>query len=141
LFKKEEETSMKDIMIKQLYKQDGHFVNEKISWVRTVRASKNFGFIELNDGSFFKTLQIVFDDSLENFKDISKLTVGSSLRVTGTVVESPGAKQPFELKADSIFIEGHSTSDYPLQKKSHSFEFLRTIAHLRPRTNSQRFLE
>jgi asparaginyl-tRNA synthetase len=130
---------MKDISIKQLYRQDGHFVNEKISvsgWVRTVRASKNFGFIELNDGSFFKNLQVVFEEGLENFKDISKLTVGASLRITGVVVESPGAKQPFELKAESIEVEGYSTSDYPLQKKSHSFEFLRSIAHLRPRTNT-----
>jgi asparaginyl-tRNA synthetase len=130
---------MKDTTIKQLYKQDGHFVNENISvsgWVRTVRASKNFGFIELNDGSFFKNLQVVFDESLDNFKELSKLTVGSSLRIKGNVVESPGAKQPFELKAENIEIEGHSTPDYPLQKKSHSFEFLRSIAHLRPRTNT-----
>lgn len=134
-----EEVNMKDVTVKQMYRQDGHFVNEKVSvsgWVRTVRASKNFGFIELNDGSFFKNIQVVFEESLENFKEISKLTVGSSLRISGIVVESPGAKQPFELKAESIEIEGHSTSDYPLQKKSHSFEFLRTIAHLRPRTNT-----
>lgn len=130
---------MKDISIKQLYRQEDHLIGQTINvsgWVRTVRASKNFGFIELNDGSFFKTLQVVFDDALENFKEISKLTVGSSLRIKGVVVESPGAKQPFELKAETIEIEGHSTSDYPLQKKSHSFEFLRTIAHLRPRTNT-----
>lgn len=130
---------MKDTTIRQLYRQDGHFINQEVTvsgWIRTVRASKNFGFIEINDGSFFKTLQIVFEDKLANFTEISKLNVGSSIRVTGTVVESPGAKQPFELKADSIAIEGTSTPDYPLQKKSHSFEFLRTIAHLRPRTNT-----
>ncbi len=130
---------MKDITIKQLYREDSHFVGQTIDvsgWVRTVRASKNFGFIELNDGSFFKNLQVVFEEGLENFKEVSKLTVGSSLRIKGVVVESPGAKQPFELKAESIEIEGLSTSDYPLQKKSHSFEFLRTIAHLRPRTNT-----
>ncbi|MDF2520076.1 MAG: asparaginyl-tRNA synthetase [Clostridia bacterium] len=130
---------MKDMAIKQLYRQEGHFINQEVSvsgWVRTVRASKNFGFIEINDGSFFKSLQVVFEDKLENFAEISKLSVGSSIRVKGIVVESPGAKQPFEIKAESIQVEGTSTPDYPLQKKSHSFEFLRTIAHLRPRTNT-----
>lgn len=130
---------MKDTTIKQLYRQEGHLINQEVTvagWVRTVRASKNFGFIELNDGSFFKPIQVVFEDKLANFAEISKLNVGSSIRVRGTVVESPGAKQPFELKAESIAIEGTSTPEYPLQKKSHSFEFLRTIAHLRPRTNT-----
>lgn len=130
---------MKDTTVKQLYRQEGHFINQALNvsgWVRTVRASKNFGFIEINDGSFFKTIQVVFDDKLSNFNEISKLSVGSSIRVKGTVVESPGAKQPFEIKAECIEIEGLSTPDYPLQKKSHSFEFLRTIAHLRPRTNT-----
>lgn len=105
-------------------------------WVRTIRDTKTFGFIEINDGSFFKNLQIVFDDTLPNFQEIAKLNVGSAIRVTGRVVETPQAKQPYEIKATAIEIEGASTPDYPLQKKRHSFEYLRTIAHLRPRTNT-----
>lgn len=105
-------------------------------WVRTIRLSKTFGFIELNDGSCFQNLQVVFDDQLPNFPEISKLNVGSSLIVKGNLVETPQAKQPFEIKATSIEIEGTSTPDYPLQKKRHTFEYLRTIAHLRPRTNT-----
>jgi asparaginyl-tRNA synthetase len=130
---------MSNIMIKQLYRNSGEYLNKKIKvsgWVKTERTSKNFGFIELNDGSFFKNLQVVFEEGLENFNDIAKLLVGSAISVEGLLVESPGAKQPFELKADKIVIEGLSTQDYPLQKKSHSFEFLRSIAHLRPRTNT-----
>lgn len=130
---------MSSIMIKQLYRSAGEYLNKNIKvsgWVKTERTSKNFGFIELNDGSFFKNLQVVFEEGLENFDDIAKLSVGSAISVEGLLVESPGAKQPFELKAEKIVIEGLSTPDYPLQKKSHSFEFLRTIAHLRPRTNT-----
>jgi asparaginyl-tRNA synthetase len=130
---------MSSIMIKQLYRSSGDYLNKKIKvsgWVKTERTSKNFGFIELNDGSFFKNLQVVFEEGLENFNDIAKLLVGSAISVEGLLVESPGAKQPFELKAEKIVIEGLSTQDYPLQKKSHSFEFLRSIAHLRPRTNT-----
>lgn len=130
---------MSSIMIKQLYRNAGEYINKNIKvsgWVKTERTSKNFGFIELNDGSFFKNLQVVFEESLDNFNDISKLSVGSAISIEGLLVESPGAKQPFELKAEKIIIEGNSTSDYPLQKKSHSFEFLRSIAHLRPRTNT-----
>ncbi len=130
---------MKKVLIKQLYRQTEEHINNNIEvagWVKTVRVSKTFGFIELNDGSFFKTLQIVFEEGLENFKEVSKLLVGSSIRAKGLLVESPGAKQPFELKASEIEILGTSHQDYPLQKKSHSFEFLRTIAHLRPRTNT-----
>jgi asparaginyl-tRNA synthetase len=130
---------MSCIMIKQLYRNTEEYLNKNIrvsGWVKTERTSKNFGFIELNDGSFFKNLQIVFEDGLENFNEIAKLSVGSAISVEGVLTESPGAKQPFELKADKIIIEGRSTSDYPLQKKSHSFEFLRSIAHLRPRTNT-----
>lgn len=106
-------------------------------WVRTVRISKNFGFIELNDGSFFKNLQIVVEaENLSNFAEISKLNVGAALSVSGTLVLTPEAKQPFEVKASDVVIEGASTPDYPLQKKRHSFEYLRTIPHLRPRTNT-----
>ncbi len=106
-------------------------------WARTLRISKNFGFIELNDGSYFKNLQVVIEaDSLSNFQEVSKLNVGSALRVVGTLVHTPDAKQPFEIKAESVEIEGTSTPEYPLQKKRHTFEYLRTIPHLRPRTNT-----
>jgi asparaginyl-tRNA synthetase len=104
-------------------------------WIRTLRDSKNFGFIELNDGSFQKNLQIVVDGSLPNYADIMRLNVGSAIRVTGELVLTPQAKQPFEVKAVAIEVEGTSTPEYPLQKKRHSLEYLRTIAHLRPRTN------
>ena len=124
--------------IKNLYNDyaslDGKSV--KVSgWVRTVRDSKTFGFIELNDGSYFKNLQIVFSDTLVNFATIAHLNVGSAISVVGTVVLTPEMKQPFELHATEVVIEGTSTPDYPLQKKRHSVEFLREIAHLRPRTN------
>ena len=105
-------------------------------WVRTIRDMKTFGFIELNDGSCFKNLQVVMETgTLANYKDIAAQNVGAALIVTGTVVLTPEAKQPLELKAASIEVEGTSTPDYPLQKKRHSVEFLRTIQHLRPRTN------
>jgi len=131
---------VKPITVKELFrgaytKLIGESVQLK-GWVRTSRLSKTFGFIELNDGSFFKNIQIVFDESLANFEAVSKITLGSSLIVTGEVVESPGAKQAFEIKAHEITIVGLADADYPLQKKRHSFEFLRTIAHLRPRTNT-----
>lgn len=106
-------------------------------WVRTIRSSKALGFIELNDGSSFKNLQVVFEDGkVDNFKEISKLNVGSSLVVHGSLVLTPDAKQPFEVHADAIEIEGKSSPDYPLQKKRHSLEYLRSIAHLRPRANT-----
>ena len=110
----------------------------KISgWIRTIRASNAFGFIEINDGTFFKNIQVVFESEiLENYKEIASLNVGAALNISGKLVLTPEAKQPFELKAAAIEIEGASTPDYPLQKKRHSFEFLRTIAHLRPRTNT-----
>ena len=107
-----------------------------MGWARTIRDMKNFGFVELNDGSCFKNLQVVMDAaSLENYKEIAAQNVGAALIVNGTVVLTPGAKQPLEIKADTITVEGSSTPDYPLQKKRHSVEFLRTIQHLRPRTN------
>ncbi len=106
-------------------------------WVRTLRVSKNFGFIELNDGSYFKNVQVVIEqDRLSNFVEVSKQNVGAALRVKGTLVLTPDAKQPFEIKADAIEIEGASSPEYPLQKKRHSFEYLRTIPHLRARTNT-----
>ena len=130
---------MEKLFIKNLYKDPAKYFNKEIhlsGWVRTVRDSKTFGFIELNDGTFFKNVQIVFDDLLSNFDDICKLTISSSIKVTGILLETPNAKQPFELKATNIVIVNVSDSDYPLQKKRHSVEFLRTIAHLRPRTNT-----
>ena len=105
-------------------------------WARTIRDMKTFGFVELNDGSCFKNLQVVMDaNTLENYKEIASQNVGAALIVKGTMVLTPEAKQPLEIKAESIAVEGVSTPDYPLQKKRHSIEFLRTIQHLRPRTN------
>lgn len=130
---------MKKLIIKDLYRNTDEYIEKIITlegWVRTVRASKNFGFIELNDGSFFKNVQIVFEDNLPNFSDICKLTISSSIRVTGNLVKTEGAKQAFEIKANEIQIQNLSSLDYPLQKKKTSFEYLRTIAHLRPRTNT-----
>ncbi len=130
---------MEILTCKDLYRSLPEFVNKEISisgWVKTVRDSKTFGFIELNDGSFFRNVQIVFEDELINFNDICKLSISSAITVTGQVVETKGAKQPFEIKASNIIIENLASSDYPLQKKKHSFEYLRTIAHLRPRTNT-----
>ncbi len=125
--------------IKNIYKDTDKYLNQEIQlegWIRTSRSSKTFGFIELNDGTFFKNLQIVFEDSLSNFKDVEKLALSSSIKVIGNLVPTPEAKQPFELKAREIEIEGYSHSDYPLQKKRHTFEYMRTIAHLRPRANT-----
>lgn len=125
--------------IRQLFKDTEKFKNELIEvsgWVRTIRDSKTFGFIELNDGSFFKNIQIVFDQSLSNFEDVTKLTVSSSIKIVGNLIMTPDAKQLFEVKATQVEVKCISPADYPLQKKQHSFEYLRTIAHLRPRTNT-----
>lgn len=130
---------MELVSIKELYREKENFVGKDITvggWVRSIRDSKTFGFIVLNDGSFFEPLQIVYGDGLDNFAKIGKLNVGSALIVSGTLVETPGAKQPFEIQAKEVLVEGESTADYPLQKKRHSLEYLRTIAHLRPRTNT-----
>jgi len=131
---------MSRILIKDIYKDTEKFGGKSVSvsgWVKTLRDSKTFGFIEINDGSFFKSVQIVFEDGIvDNYKEIAKLNVGASIEILGIVVMTPGMKQPFEIKAEKIEILGHSTADYPLQKKRHSFEFLREIAHLRPRTNT-----
>ena len=129
---------MESILVKKLYRETDSYVGKKVKisgWVRTIRDSKSFAFMEINDGSFFKNVQIVIDESVSNFKEVIKLPICSSLSITGTVVETPGSKQPFEIKAEEIVIEGLSSNDYPLQKKRHSVEYLRTIAHLRPRTN------
>ncbi|HOK43092.1 MAG TPA: asparagine--tRNA ligase [Thermoclostridium caenicola] len=130
---------MERIEISKLNQTYARLVGEEVAvcgWVKTLRDSKNFGFIELNDGSCFSNLQVVFDDKLDNFSEIRKLNVGSALRVQGKVVETPQAKQPYEIHATQIVVEGASVPEYPLQKKRHSFEYLRTIAHLRPRTNT-----
>ncbi len=129
---------MKKTKIAALYADAASFTEQSVTvcgWVRTVRDMKSFGFIELHDGSFFKPVQVVFTDALENFQEICHLNVGAALIVTGRLELTPEAKQPFEIKAESVFVEGISTPDYPLQKKRHSVEFLRTISHLRPRTN------
>lgn len=130
---------MTDLTIKDLFRNTSDYANKEVTlegWVKTVRDSKTFGFIELTDGSFFKNVQIVFNDKLENFAEIAKLTISSTIKVTGTLVITENAKQPFEIQATEIVIEDLCDSDYPLQKKRHSFEYLRTIAHLRPRTNT-----
>lgn len=125
--------------VKSIYRSTADYANKEVTlggWIRTMRVSKNFGFIELNDGSFFKNIQIVFEaDALSNYAEITKLGVGAAIIVKGLLAETPEAKQPFEVKAQEIAIEGTSTPDYPLQKKRHSVEFLRQIAYLRPRTN------
>ena len=105
-------------------------------WVRSVRASNAFGFMVINDGTCFTTIQVVMNNDLDNYKELSKVNVGAAVIVKGTLVATPDAKQPFEIQASAIEVEGDSDSDYPLQKKRHGFEFLRTIAHLRPRTNT-----
>ena len=130
---------MKHQKISGIYADASAFDRQELTvcgWVRTVRDMKNFGFIELNDGSCFKSLQVVFErGSLNNYDEIARQNVGAALIVHGTLVCTPDAKQPFELKADKIDVEGASAPDYPLQKKRHTVEFLRTIQHLRPRTN------
>ena len=130
---------MKNTLVKELYKNIDSFADTEIKvsgWVRTLRDSKTFGFIELNDGSFFNNVQIVFDNNLENFEEIKKLSIISSIEVEGKVIKTENAKQPFEIHANKISIVNVADLDYPLQKKRHSFEYLRTVAHLRPRTNT-----
>ena len=130
---------MELVTVKELYKGREQYLDQEITvggWVRSIRDSKTFGFIVLNDGSYFENLQIVYHDSMDNFTEISKLNVGSAIIVKGTLVATPQAKQPFEIQATEVTVEGASAPDYPLQKKRHSFEYLRTISHLRPRTNT-----
>lgn len=130
---------MELVNIKELFRRKEEYLDQEVSvggWVRSIRDSKTFGFIVINDGTFFEPLQVVYADKLSNFEEISKLNVGSALIVRGRLVATPQAKQPFEIQAEEIVVEGESTPDYPLQKKRHSFEYLRSIAHLRPRTNT-----
>ena len=130
---------MELITVREIYRNREQYIGKKLQvggWIRSIRDSKAFGFIVLNDGTFFEPLQIVYHDTMDNFAEVSKLNVGSAIIVSGTLVATPGAKQPFEIQAETVEVEGYSTPDYPLQKKRHSFEYLRTISHLRPRTNT-----
>ena len=130
---------MELITIRELYKNREAYLDKEITvggWVRSVRDSKSFGFLVLHDGSFFDTLQIVYHDTMENFAQVSKLNVGAAVLVRGTLVATPQAKQPFEIQAVEVTLEGASAPDYPLQKKRHTLEYLRTMTHLRPRTNT-----
>ena len=130
---------MKLTTIREIYKNREAYLDKEVTvggWVRSVRDSKTFGFIVLHDGSYFETLQIVYHDEMENFAEISKMNVGAAIIVKGTLVATPQAKQPFEIQATEVTVEGVSAPDYPLQKKRHSMEYLRTISHLRPRTNT-----
>ena len=132
-------SSMNLTDIKELHRNSGSYLEKEVTvggWVRSIRDSKTFGFIVLNDGTFFEPLQVVYNDTLDNFEAISKLNVGSAIVAQGKIVATPQAKQAFEMQATEILVEGVSTADYPLQKKRHSFEYLRTISHLRPRTNT-----
>ena len=125
--------------IRDLFREKESYIGKKVTiggWIRGNRDSKNFGFLVINDGTFFEALQIVYADSLENFASVAKLNIGAAVVATGTIVATPDAKQPFEMQAEEICVEGESTADYPLQKKRHSFEYLRTITHLRARTNT-----
>ncbi|MBP5590688.1 asparagine--tRNA ligase [bacterium] len=129
---------MEKVLVKSIFRETEKFMGKVVEvsgWVRTIRASNAFGFIELNDGSFFKNIQIVFESDLQNYKEITKLGTGSAVRVEGKVVESAGDKQPFEIKAEKVEVVGTSDEDFPLQKKRHTLEYMRTIAHLRPRAN------
>ncbi|WP_026894534.1 asparagine--tRNA ligase [Clostridiisalibacter paucivorans] len=130
---------METIMVKDIFRNPEKYLEKEITiagWIRTSRVLKKFGFMELNDGSFFKNIQVVFEQDLDNFEDISKLNISASVIVQGKLVETPQAKQSFEMRATNIVVEGESASDYPLQKKRHTFEYLRSISHLRPRSNT-----
>ena len=130
---------MELVSIRELYKNKEKWLNQEISiggWIRSLRDSKTFGFIVVNDGTFFEPLQIVYSDNLKNFNEISKLNVGAAIIVKGMLVPTPEAKQPFEIQATEVCVEGASAPEYPLQKKRHSLEYLRTISHLRARTNT-----
>ena len=127
------------LTVRQLYKDTAAYADKAVTfsgWVRNLRASKAFGFIMLSDGTFFTPVQVVYHDTLENFAAISKLNIGAALIVTGKLVLTPDAKQPFEIQAERVAIEGPSTPDFPVQPKRHTMEYLRTIPHLRPRTNT-----
>ncbi len=137
--KRKETKKMDLITVRELFRNRDEYIGKEITiggWVRSNRDSKTFGFIVVNDGTFFETLQVVYNDTMDNFAEVAKVGVGAAVIVKGTLVATPEAKQPFEIQATSVEIEGASDGDYPLQKKRHSLEFLRTISHLRPRTNT-----
>ena len=130
---------MEKTTVRKIFEAQEKYLDKDVQisgWIRTIRSSKSFGFIELNDGTFFKNIQIVFDENLGNFKEITRYQISSAITVQGELKETPEAQQPFEIRAKMIKLEGSSAQDYPLQKKRHSFEYLRTIAHLRPRSNT-----
>lgn len=130
---------MKTVEIREIFRNREQYFDKEITvggWVRSNRDSKNFGFLVINDGTFFEPIQVVYSDNLNNFDDICKINIGAALIITGTLVATPDAKQPFEIQAKSVEVEGESTPDYPLQKKRHTLEYLRTITHLRARTNT-----
>ena len=130
---------MELLSVREIFRNKEEYLGKEIEiggWVRSIRDSKTFGFIVLNDGTFFEPIQVVYNDTMENFAKVSKLNVGAALIVKGTLVATPQAKQPFEIQATEVVIEGESTPDYPLQKKRHTLEYLRTITHLRARTNT-----
>ena len=125
--------------VRELYRHREVYLDKEVTiggWVRSVRDSKAFGFIVVSDGSWFETLQVVYHDTLANFAEVSRLNVGAAIVVKGTLVATPQAKQPFEIQAAEVTVEGASAPDYPLQKKRHTLEYLRTIPHLRARTNT-----
>ncbi len=129
----------KIVNVRDIFREKDKYLGKEITvggWVRSIRDSKSFGFIDLYDGTFLEPPQIVYHDTLENFESVSKLNVGAAVIATGTLVPTPEAKQPFEIQATKVYVEGESTPDYPLQKKRHTLEYLRTITHLRPRTNT-----
>ena len=130
---------MELISVRELFRNTAAYAGKNVQvggWVRSIRASKQFGFIVLSDGTYFNPVQVVYHDTMENFQEISKTNVGAALIVSGTLVLTPEAKQPFEIQADTVTVEGTSAPDYPLQKKRHTLEYLRTMTHLRPRTNT-----
>lgn len=130
---------MKLLTLRDIHKEQERYYDQEVhigGWIRSIRDSKTFGFIVVSDGTFFEPIQVVYHDTLENFDAISKLNVGAAIRVTGTLIATPEAKQPYEIQAVAVEVEGASAPDYPLQKKRHGFDYLRTISHLRPRTNA-----
>ena len=130
---------MELVNIRDIFRNTPEYANKEVTiggWVRSNRNSKNFGFIVVNDGTFFEPIQVVYADGLANYEEVCKINVGAAIIVKGELVPTPEAKQPFEIQAAEVTIEGTSTPDYPLQKKRHTFEYLRTISHLRPRTNT-----
>ena len=130
---------MEHTNIREIFRNKDKFADKEVTiggWVRSNRNSKNFGFIVVNDGTFFEPIQVVYGNGLDNYDEVGKINVGAAIIVRGTLVLTPDAKQPFEIQAAEVTVEGASTPDYPLQKKRHTFEYLRTISHLRPRTNT-----